>query len=221
MKRILIVEDEWKIRRLIRDYLVREGFEVDEAANGDEGLILFFKKGYDLLILDVMMPVKDGWEVVREIRKKSAVPIIMLTARSEESDHLFGYDLGVDEYISKPFNPKLLVAKIRVILRREEKTNEKCCNEIVAGDLVINCEKREVKVKGEIIEFTPKELELLYFFLENKNLPVSREKILNSVWGWDYFGDERTVDTHVKRLRKKIGESYIQTVRGFGYKMEV
>ncbi|MEF9933004.1 MAG: response regulator transcription factor [Cetobacterium sp.] len=221
MKKILIVEDEWKIRRLMKDYLVKEEYEVDEASNGEEGLVKFSQKEFDLILLDVMMPVKDGWEVAKEIRERSNIPIIMLTARSEESDQLFGYELGIDEYMIKPFNPKLLVAKIKAILRRDSSGNDGKDGEVILGSISINMDKREVKLDGVLIELTPKELDLLNFFMENNKNPLSREKILNSVWGWDYFGDERTVDTHVKRLRKKIGENYIQTVRGFGYKMEV
>ncbi|MCF2673262.1 response regulator transcription factor [Fusobacterium varium] len=218
MKKILVVDDEWKIRKLIKDYLVREGYSVDEAGDGEEGLDLFFQTTYDVVILDIMMPKIDGWSVCRKIREESQVPIIMLTARADESDQLFGFELETDEYMIKPFNPKLLVAKVKALLRRDGKIVDKTYLEF--GDLIIDTSKREVKLGDVILELTPKEYDLLYFFIENKGLALSREKILNSVWGWDYFGDSRTVDTHIKRLRKKIGDNFIQTVRGFGYKFE-
>lgn len=164
------------------------------------------------------MPKIDGWSVCRKIREESQVPIIMLTARADESDQLFGFELETDEYMIKPFNPKLLVAKVKALLRRDGKIVDKTYLEF--GDLIIDTSKREVKLGDVILELTPKEYDLLYFFIENKGLALSREKILNSVWGWDYFGDSRTVDTHIKRLRKKIGDNFIQTVRGFGYKFE-
>lgn len=218
MKKILVVDDEWKIRKLIKDYLVREGYSVDEAGDGEEGLELFFQTTYDIVILDIMMPKIDGWSVCRKIREESQVPIIMLTARADESDQLFGFELETDEYMIKPFNPKLLVAKVKALLRRDGKIVDKTYLEF--GDLVIDTSKREVKLGDVVLELTPKEYDLLYFFIENKGLALSREKILNSVWRWDYFGDSRTVDTHIKRLRKKIGDNFIQTVRGFGYKFE-
>lgn len=218
MKKILVVDDEWKIRKLIKDYLVREGYSVDEVGDGEEGLDLFFQTTYDIVILDIMMPKIDGWSVCRKIREESQVPIIMLTARADESDQLFGFELETDEYMIKPFNPKLLVAKVKALLRRDGKIVDKTYLEF--GDLIIDTSKREVKLGDVILELTPKEYDLLYFFIENKGLALSREKILNSVWGWDYFGDSRTVDTHIKRLRKKIGDNFIQTVRGFGYKFE-
>ncbi|WP_443863327.1 response regulator transcription factor [Fusobacterium ulcerans] len=218
MKKILVVDDEWKIRKLIKDYLVREGYSVDEAGDGEEGLELFFQTTYDIVILDIMMPKIDGWSVCRKIREESQVPIIMLTARADESDQLFGFELETDEYMIKPFNPKLLVAKVKALLRRDGKIVDKTYLEF--GNLVIDTSKREVKLGDVVLELTPKEYDLLYFFIENKGLALSREKILNSVWGWDYFGDSRTVDTHIKRLRKKIGDNFIQTVRGFGYKFE-
>ena len=218
MKKILVVDDEWKIRKLIKDYLVREGYSVDEAGDGEEGLDLFFQTTYDIVILDIIMPKIDVWSVCRKIREESQVPIIMLTARADESDQLFGFELETDEYMIKPFNPKLLVAKVKALLRRDGKIVDKTYLEF--GDLIIDTSKREVKLGDVILELTPKEYDLLYFFIENKGLALSREKILNSVWGWDYFGDSRTVDTHIKRLRKKIGDNFIQTVRGFGYKFE-
>ncbi|QNM15194.1 MULTISPECIES: response regulator transcription factor [Fusobacterium] len=216
MKKILIIDDEWKIRKLIKDYLVREGYSVAEAEDGQEGIDLFFQDMYDLVILDIMLPKIDGWSVCRKIRSESDVPIIMLTARADESDQLFGFELQTDEYMVKPFNPKLLVAKVKVLLRRDGKTSTN--TPVKYGEIEIDTLKREVKLHDAVIELTPKEYDLLYFFLENKGVALSREKILNSVWGWDYFGDSRTVDTHIKRLRRKIGDEYISTVRGFGYK---
>lgn len=218
MKKVLIVDDEWKIRKLIKDYLIKEEFLVDEAGDGEEGLDKFYSNNYDIIILDVMMPRIDGWSMCRKIREESNIPIIMLTARSEESDELFGFELEADEYITKPFNPKLLVARVKALLRRDGKIGEK--NIIVIGEIVIDNTKREVRIGNEVLELTPKEYDLLHYFVENKNIALSREKILNTVWGWDYFGDPRTVDTHIKRLRKKLGGDYIQTVRGFGYKFE-
>ena len=164
------------------------------------------------------MPKIDGWSVCRKIREESQVPIIMLTARADEGDQLFGFELEADEYMVKPFNPKLLVAKVKALLRRDGKIIDKA--PMVFGDLAIDGIKREVRLKDVVLDLTPKEYDLLYFFVENKGIALSREKILNSVWGWDYFGDSRTVDTHIKRLRKKIGDKYVQTVRGFGYKFE-
>lgn len=218
MKKILVIDDEWKIRKLIKDYLVREGYIVDEAGDGEEGIEKFFSNIYDIVILDIMMPKIDGWSVCRKIREESQVPIIMLTARADESDQLFGFDLETDEYMVKPFNPKLLVAKVKALLRRDGKIIDKA--PMVFGDLAIDGIKREVRLKDVVLDLTPKEYDLLYFFVENKGIALSREKILNSVWGWDYFGDSRTVDTHIKRLRKKMGDKYVQTVRGFGYKFE-
>ncbi|WP_294704322.1 response regulator transcription factor [uncultured Fusobacterium sp.] len=218
MKKILIIDDEWKIRKLIKDYLVREGYTVDEAGDGEEGLERFFSNSYDIVILDIMMPKIDGWSVCRKIREESQVPIIMLTARADEGDQLFGFELEADEYMVKPFNPKLLVAKVKALLRRDGRIVDN--TPMVFGDLMVDGIKREVKLKDVVLDLTPKEYDLLYFFIENKGIALSREKILNSVWGWDYFGDSRTVDTHIKRLRKKIGDEYIQTVRGFGYKFE-
>lgn len=218
MKKVLIVDDEWKIRKLIKDYLIKEEFLVDEAGDGEEGLDKFYSNNYDIIILDVMMPRIDGWSMCRKIREESNIPIIMLTARSEESDELFGFELEADEYITKPFNPKLLVARVKALLRRDGKIGEK--NIIVIGEIAIDNTKREVRIGNEVLELTPKEYDLLHYFVENKNIALSREKILNTVWGWDYFGDPRTVDTHIKRLRKKLGGDYIQTVRGFGYKFE-
>ena len=215
MKKILVVEDEWKMRRLIKDYLVKEGYQVDEAGDGMQAVEMFQEGVYDLVILDIMLPKMDGWSVCREIRRESMIPVIMLTARSEENDQIFGFELEADEYITKPFNPRLLVARIKAIFRRAGKPDK-----ISRGDIEIDEGSRKVEIKGEAVELTSKEFEMLLYFVQNRGIALSREKILNSVWGWDYFGDVRTVDTHVKRLRKKIGDVYIQTIRGFGYRFE-
>lgn len=220
--KILVVDDEERMRKLVNDFLTRKQYKVVEAADGEEAINLFIKNNdFDLIILDVMMPKMDGWEVCREIRKLSKVPIIMLTAKSEESDELLGFELGVDEYISKPFSPRILVARVDAILRR---TNNIDQGEIEqAGDIEINKAAHIVKVKGEIVELSFKEFELLTYFVKNKGLALSRENILNNVWNYDYFGDARTIDTHVKKLRSKLGEKgeYIKTIWGMGYKFEV
>lgn len=220
--KILVVDDESRMRKLVRDFLVRGGYEVLEAGDGEEALDIFYQtKDIALLILDVMMPKMDGWEVCREIRKGSKVPIIMLTAKGEESDELMGFDLGVDEYISKPFSPKILVARVGAILRRAGKTGETA--EIKkAGKLVLDKTAHEVTIDGKPVELSFKEFELLDYFLDNQGIALSRERILNSVWNYDYFGDARTIDTHVKKLRSKLGDcgDYIKTVWGLGYKFE-
>ena len=220
--KILVVDDEERMRKLVNDFLTRKQYKVVEAADGEEAINLFIKNNdFDLIILDVMMPKMDGWEVCREIRKLSKVPIIMLTAKSEESDELLGFELGVDEYISKPFSPRILVARVDAILRR---TNNIDQGEIEqAGDIEINKAAHIVKVKGEIVELSFKEFELLTYFVKNKGLALSRENILNNVWNYDYFGDARTIDTHVKKLRSKLGGcgKYIHTIWGMGYKFEV
>ena len=220
--KILVVDDEARMRKLVKDFLVRKQYEVVEAADGEEAIDIFVENNnFDLVILDVMMPKIDGWEVCREIRKFSKVPIIMLTARGEESDELLGFELGVDEYITKPFSPRILVARVDAILRRAGNIGQ---NEIeVAGDIEVNRAAHIVKVKGEIVELSFKEFELLTYFIQNKGIALSRENILNNVWNYDYFGDARTIDTHVKKLRSKLGDcgKYILTVWGMGYKFEV
>lgn len=220
--RILVVDDESRMRKLVRDFLTKQGFEVVEAGNGEEALDLFYKdKDIALIILDVMMPKMDGWEVCREIRRDSKVPIIMLTARSDERDELLGFERGVDEYISKPFSPKILVARVEAILRR---TNSMGAEEVLsAGGIVVNKTSHIATIDGNAMELSYKEFELLAYFLENQGIALSREKILNSVWNYDYFGDARTIDTHVKKLRNKMGAKgdYIKTIWGMGYKFEV
>ncbi|MCI9564658.1 MAG: response regulator transcription factor [Eubacterium sp.] len=220
--KILVVDDEDRMRKLVKDFLTRKQYKVIEAENGEEAIDLFVEHNdFDLIILDVMMPKMDGWEVCREIRKVSKVPIIMLTAKGEESDELLGFELGVDEYISKPFSPRILVARVDALLRRTSNVDQ---NEIVmAGDIEINKAAHLVMVKGEIVDLSFKEFELLTYFVQNKGIALSRENILNNVWNYDYFGDARTIDTHVKKLRSKLGEcgKYILTIWGMGYKFEV
>ncbi len=221
--RILVVDDESRMRKLVRDFLTRQDYEVLEAADGGEALRIFYKeKDIALLILDVMMPVKDGFEVCREIREVSDVPIIMLTAKGEESDELSGFELGVDEYIAKPFSPKVLVARVGAVLRRSGKQQEEN-GALSAGGIVLDKVAHLVTVDGARVDLSHKEFELLAYFLENEGIALSRDKILNHVWNYDYFGDARTVDTHVKKLRAKIGAKgeYIRTIWGMGYKFEV
>ena len=220
--KILVVDDESRMRKLVRDFLEREGYQVLEAGDGLEAMELFYEeKDIALLILDVMMQKMDGWQVCREIRQSSKVPIIMLTARSEERDELQGFQLGVDEYISKPFSPKILVARVGAILRRSRVVSEEEVTD--AGGIFIDKAAHMVKIDGQEIDLSFKEFELLTYFVENQGIALSREKILNNVWNYDYFGDARTIDTHVKKLRSKLGEkgNYIKTIWGMGYKFEV
>ena len=219
--KILVVDDESRMRKLVKDFLTREGYTVLEAEDGIEAMDIFYEdKEISLIILDVMMPKMDGWQVCREIRKHSKVPIIMLTAKGEESDELQGFDLGVDEYISKPFSPKILVARVEAILRR---TNAVKSDRMEVNGIVVDKEAHEVTIDGKSIELSFKEFELLVYFMENQGIALSRERILNNVWNYDYFGDARTIDTHVKKLRSKMGEKgdYIKTIWGMGYKFEV
>ncbi|MGI6094020.1 MAG: response regulator transcription factor [Lachnospiraceae bacterium] len=220
--KILVVDDESRMRKLVKDFLVKKEFEVLEAGNGEEALDVFYEvKDIALIILDVMMPKMDGWEVCREIRKESKIPIIMLTAKGDEQDELLGFDLGVDEYISKPFSPKILVARVEAILRR---TNQRMSEDVLrAGSIEVDKAAHQVTIDGKRIELSYKEFELLVYFVENQGIALSREKILNHVWNYDYFGDARTIDTHVKKLRSKMGNKgeYIKTIWGMGYKFEV
>lgn len=220
--KILVVDDESRMRKLVRDFLVKQNFGVLEAGDGAEALDIFFEtEDIALVILDVMMPKMDGWQTCREIRAYSKVPIIMLTAKSDERDELQGFELGVDEYISKPFSPKILVARVEAILRR---TNAREAGEVLeAGGISIDKAAHIVLVDGKQLELSFKEFELLTYFLENQGIALSREKILNHVWNYDYFGDARTIDTHVKKLRNKLGEKgeMIKTIWGMGYKFEV
>lgn len=219
--KILVVDDESRMRKLVKDFLIKDGYIVLEAGDGQQALDMFYEdKDIALIILDVMMPKRDGWEVCREIRTNSKVPIIMLTAKSEERDELLGFELGVDEYISKPFSPKILAARVSAILRR---TNQSANNQVMElGGIVVNKVAHSVFVDGKEIELSYKEFELLSFFFENKGVALSREKILNNVWNYDYFGDARTIDTHVKKLRGKLGSKgdMIKTIWGMGYKFE-
>lgn len=220
--KILVVDDESRMRKLVRDFLVRKDYTVLEASNGEEAVDIFVEnKDIALIILDVMMPKMDGWQACKEIRAFSQVPIIMLTAKSDERDELLGFELGVDEYISKPFSPKILVARVEAILRRTSSAAQE--EKLVAGDIELDISAHTVKVKGESVELSFKEFELLNYFFVNQGVALSREKILNNVWNYDYFGDARTIDTHVKKLRSKLGEcgEYIKTIWGMGYKFEV
>lgn len=220
--KILVVDDESRMRKLVKDFLVKKDFEVLEAGDGEEAVDIFLReKGIALIILDVMMPKMDGWQVCREIRKVSKVPIIMLTARGDERDELMGFDLGVDEYISKPFSPKILVARVEAILRRVGHGDQE--DVLESGGILLNKTAHMVSVDGKNVDLSFKEFELLTYFMENQGIALSREKILNHVWNYDYFGDARTIDTHVKKLRSKMGEKgeYIKTIWGMGYKFEV
>ena len=219
--KILVVDDESRMRKLVKDFLVRKDFEVMEAENGEQAIDIFFsKKDIALVIFDVMMPKMDGWQVCREIRQYSKIPIIMLTAKSDEKDELLGFDLGVDEYISKPFSPKILVARVEAVLRRTMSTDDEM---IEIGGIVLDKSAHQVKIDGVEIYLSFKEFELLTYFVTNQGVALSREKILNNVWNYDYFGDARTIDTHVKKLRSKMGEKgdFIKTIWGLGYKFEV
>ena len=219
--KILVVDDESRMRKLVRDFLVKSNFDVIEAEDGSQALDLFFAdKEIALIILDVMMPKMDGWQVCREVRAYSKVPIIMLTAKADERDELQGFDLGVDEYISKPFSPKILVARVDAILRRTKQISQD--DVLQAGGIVINKAAHSVEIDGKPIDLSYKEFELLSYFLENRGIALSRENILNNVWNYEYFGDARTIDTHVKKLRGKMGEKgdMIKTIWGMGYKFE-
>ena len=218
--KILVVDDEMRMRKIVKDFLQREKYIVIEAENGEQAVDIFCaEKDIALVILDVMMPIMDGWEVCKEIRKLSNVPIVMLTAKSEESDELLGFDLGVDEYITKPFSPKVLVARVDAILRRTIGNN---CDSLEYEGIHMDKVAHIVKVDGEVVDLSYKEFELLEFFMENIGVALSRDKILDNVWNYDYFGDARTIDTHVKKLRSKLGSKgeLIKTIWGMGYKFE-
>lgn len=219
---VLVVDDESRMRKLIKDFLKQKNYNILEAADGEEAIRIFSEEGekIKLILLDVMMPKLDGWSVLRQIRQESKVPIIMLTARGEEQDELFGFELGVDEYIAKPFSPKILVARVEAIVKRvygEEKNERKD-----VGGIVIDTEGRTVTVDGKIVELSLREYELLKYLLDNENIALSRDKILNNVWNYDYYGDSRTIDSHIKKIRHKLGKKgkYIKTIRGIGYKFE-
>lgn len=219
--KLLVVDDESRMRKLVKDFLTKENYLVLEAENGEMAVDAFYEnKDIALIILDVMMPKMDGWQVCKEIRKYSNVPIIMLTAKGDERDELMGFELGVDEYISKPFSPKILVARVGAVLRRANALEE---GSLMVGGIEINKEAHEVSIDGQNIDLSFKEFELLSYFIANQGVALSRERILNNVWNYDYFGDARTIDTHVKKLRSKMGEKgeYIKTIWGMGYKFEV
>ena len=219
---ILVVDDELRMRKLIKDFLATKGYSILEAEDGEKGLEVYEenKNKISLILLDVMMPKLDGWSVLRQIRQESKVPIIMLTARGEEQDELFGFELGVDEYISKPFSPKILVARVEAILKRTNQDEKEVKD---YGGIEIDKEGRTVKVDGKLIELSLREYELLTYLVDNENIALSRDKILNNVWNYDYYGDSRTIDSHIKKIRHKLGKKgkYIQTMRGVGYKFEV
>ncbi len=219
---VLVVDDESRMRKLIKDFLVQKEFSVIEAEDGEKALEIFNEKQNEigLILLDVMMPKLDGWSVLRQIRQTSKVPIIMLTARGEEQDELFGFELGVDEYISKPFSPKILVARVEAILNRVRGNQNKVDD---YGGITIDSDGRTVKVDGKQVEMSLREYELLKYLVDNEGIALSRDKILNNVWNYDYYGDSRTIDSHIKKIRHKLGKKgkYIETMRGVGYKFEV
>ena len=219
---ILIVDDESRMRKLIKDFLVAKGYSILEAEDGEKALQVFEENSekISLILLDVMMPKLDGWSVLRQIRQTSKVPIIMLTARGEEQDELFGFELGVDEYISKPFSPKILVARVEAILKRTQGNIKEIKK---SGGIEIDKEGRTVTVDGKTLELSLREYELLVYLVENENIALSRDKILNNVWNYDYYGDSRTIDSHIKKIRHKLGKKgkYIKTIRGVGYKFEI
>ena len=222
MSNILVVDDESRMRKLIKDFLTKDNYNVLEAEDGEKALEIFEneREKIDLIILDVMMPKQDGWSVLRKIRQSSQVPVIMLTARGEEQDVLFGFELGADEYISKPFSPKILVARVEAILKRTTQTEN--TNKDFGG-IIIDEQGRTVTVDGKNIEMSLREYELLKYLVDNENIALSRDKILNNVWNYDYYGDSRTIDSHIKKIRHKLGKrgKYIKTMRGIGYKFEV
>ena len=219
---VLIVDDESRMRKLIKDFLIKKEYKILEAVDGEDAIKVFEEnqEKINLILLDVMMPKLDGWSVLRQIRQKSTVPIIMLTARGEEQDELFGFELGVDECISKPFSPKILVARVEALLKRTTKQNE---NIYEFGGIEIDTDGRTVKVDSKLIELSLREYELLKYLVDNKGIALSRDKILNNVWNYDYYGDSRTIDSHIKKIRHKLGKKgkYIETIRGVGYKFEV
>ena len=219
-KNILLIEDETRIRFLLRDYFLKEGFNIIEACDGDEGINYFINTKVDLVILDIMMPKVDGITVLETIRKVSSVPVILLTAKGQEEDKLFGYEMGADDYMTKPFSPKVLIAKVKALLKRTSEETFSSLNEYEG--LTINKLSHEVKINDEVINLSPKEFELLSYLADNEGIALSRDTILDNIWGLDYYGDLRTVDTNIKRLREKLGEkaSYIITVRGSGYRFE-
>ena len=216
--KILVVDDEMLIRNVVREYMALESYEVEEASDGDEAINLFRNNDYDLVIMDVMMPKKDGFQTVKELKKIKDTPVIMLSARTEEYDKLIGFDIGVDDYVTKPFSPKELVARVKAVTKRREKQT----SYLEFGDLMIDDIAHEVKIKDKDISLTPKEYDLLKYFVSNNHIALTREQLITNIWGYDFYGDDRTVDTHVKTLRHRLGEygKYIKTIRKVGYKFE-
>lgn len=218
MKKILIVEDEMEIRNILKLYLLKKGYDVTEAEDGEVAIKLFYEKPFDLVILDIMLPKKDGWSVLREIKKYSSVPVMILSARDDDEDELFGFEIGTDEYITKPFNNKILLARIKALIKN---TSNNTDHIIELGKIIINDTSHTVTVDGEEVILAPKEYELLIYLIKNHKIALSRDKMLTEVWGYDFPGSDRTIDTHIKNLRKKLGEECIKTVRGIGYKFEI
>lgn len=218
MKKILIVEDEMEIRNILKLYLLKEGYDVTEAEDGEVAIKLFYEKPFDLVILDIMLPKKDGWSVLREIKKYSSVPVMILSTRDDDEDELFGFEIGTDEYITKPFNNKILLARIKALIKN---TSNNTDHIIELGKIIINDTSHTVTVDREEVILAPKEYELLIYLIKNHKIALSRDKMLTEVWGYDFPGSDRTIDTHIKNLRKKLGEECIKTVRGIGYKFEI
>lgn len=219
MKKILIVEDEKEIRNILKVYLLTAGYEVTEAADGEEAMKIFYEKPFDLVILDIMLPKKDGWSICREIKEYSSVPVIIITARDNENDEVFGFEIGADDYITKPFSNKVFLARVKTVLKNKTIVNNS--NEIEVGKLKINDVSHSVSKEGKNLELAPKEYEILMYFIKNKNIALSREKMLTEIWGYGFVGNDRTIDVHIKNLRKKIGGEYIKTIRSVGYKFEI
>jgi len=219
VKKILIVEDEKEIRNILKVYLLTAGYEVTEAADGEEAMKIFYEKPFDLVVLDIMLPKKDGWSICREIKEYSSVPVIIITARDNENDEVFGFEIGADDYITKPFSNKVFLARVKTVLKNKTIINNN--NEIEVGKLKINDISHNVAKEGKNLDLAPKEYEILMYFIKNKNIALSREKMLTEIWGYDYTGNDRIVDVHIKNLRKKIGGEYIKTIRSVGYKFEI
>lgn len=219
VKKILIVEDEKEIRNILKVYLLTAGYEVTEAADGEEAMKIFYERPFDLVVLDIMLPKKDGWSICREIKEYSSVPVIIITARDNENDEVFGFEIGADDYITKPFSNKVFLARVKTVLKNKTIINNS--NEIEVGKLKINDVSHNVTKEGKNLDLAPKEYEILMYFIKNKNIALSREKMLTEIWGYGFVGNDRTIDVHIKNLRKKIGAEYIKTIRSVGYKFEI
>lgn len=219
VKKILIVEDEKEIRNILKVYLLTAGYEVTEAADGEEAMKIFYERPFDLVVLDIMLPKKDGWSICREIKEYSSVPVIIITARDNENDEVFGFEIGADDYITKPFSNKVFLARVKTVLKNKTIINNS--NEIEVGKLKINDVSHNVTKEGKNLDLAPKEYEILMYFIKNKNIALSREKMLTEIWGYGFVGNDRTIDVHIKNLRKKIGAEYIKTIRSIGYKFEI